>query len=320
MPSSLTIKIRTLDAPSRRSWRCSLFVALLHNSEAGDEDHSAEAITALIANAGHEVAYHSIDGPSWERTLDEDPDLVAIAGGDGTVGAVLTAMAKREQVLVTVLPLGSANNIARVLGVPDRPPEELVAGWATATRRRFRLGDLQAPNRNETFVETVGGGLFAAAIKEAERVQDDDDDKVELGLRVLRRLVDELPTQPWQLKLDGVEHHGSYLAVETMVIGETGARIPLAPAARPDDRRIDVVLIRDEDRDPLREYFEARLAAGAQPSPQFEVHRCQRAELEPLTPGCMRVDDELWDVSSWTGAGQAVTTVAPVAIEILAPR
>ena len=75
--------------------------------------------------------------------------------------------------------------------------------------------------------------MFAAAIKEAERVQDDDDDKVDLGLRLLRRLVDELPTQPWQLRLDGVEHHGSYLAVEAMVIGETGPRVPLAPAARP---------------------------------------------------------------------------------------
>ena len=202
----------------------------------------------MIANAGHEVAYHPVDGPSWRRALDEDPDLVAIAGGDGTVRAVLTAMAERAQALVTVLPLGSANNIARALGFPDRPPEELIAGWSTATRRRFRLGDLQAPDRHEAFVETVGGGLFAEAIKEAERVQDDDDDKVELGLRVLHRLVEELPTQPWHLRLDGVEHHGRYLAVEAMVIGETGPRVPLAPAARPDDRRIDVVLIRDEDR------------------------------------------------------------------------
>ena len=294
---------------------------LLHNSEAGDEDHSAEAITSLIAKAGHEVAYHSVDSPSWPRALDDDPDLVAVAGGDGTVGAVLTEMAEREQALVTVLPLGSANNIARALGFPDRPTEKLVAGWATATRRRFRLGDLQAPNRHEAFVETVGGGLFAAAIKEAERVQDDDDDKVDLGLRLLRRLVDELPTQPWHLTLDGVEHHGSYLAVEAMVIGETGPRVPLAPTARAEDRHIDVVLIRDEDRSPLREYFEARLADRPHPLPPLDVHRCLTAELTPLTPVSMRVDDELWDASSWIGAGDhAVVTVAPVVSEILMPQ
>ena len=88
-------------------------------------------------------------------------------------------------------------------------------------------------------METVGGGLFAAAIKEAERVQDDDDDKVDLGLRLLRRLVDESPTQPWHLALDGVEHHGSYLAVEAMVIGETGPafRWPNGTRGRPTHRR-----------------------------------------------------------------------------------
>ena len=118
--------------------------------------------------------------------------------------------------------------------------------------------------------------------------------------------------------LDGVEHRGRYLAVEAMVIGETGPRVPLAPAARPEDRHIDVVLIGDEDRHQLREYLDARLADRAQPSPSFEVHRCLKSELEPLAPTLMRVDDEPWDTSSWIGTGgHAVATVAPVAIEIL---
>ena len=291
---------------------------LLHNSDAGDEDHSADAITALVANAGHEVAYHSLDGPDWQQALVEAVDLVAIAGGDGTVRKVLTAMAEREQALVTVLPLGSANNIAHAFGL-GRSPEELVAGWSTATRRRFRLGDLRAPERREIFVETVGGGLFAEAIKQAEGIEQDDDDKVELGLRVLRRLVDELPTQPWHLVLDGVEHHGDYLAVEAMVIEETGPRVPLAPAARPEDRLIDVVLVGEEDRHQLRGYFEARLADRPEPLPRFEVQRCLKAELEPLAAAAsMRVDDEVWDISSWTATGgRAEVSVAPVVIEIL---
>ena len=66
------------------------------------------------------------------------------------------------------------------------------------------------------------------------------------------------------------------------MIGETGPRVPLAPAARPDDRRIDVVLIVRPDRHQLREYLEARLLTRPQPVPRFEVHRCLKAELEPL--------------------------------------
>ena len=145
---------------------------------------------------------------------------------------------------------------------------------------------------DKIFVETVGGGLFAEAIREAERDQQDDDDKVELGLRVLRRLVDELPTQPWRLGLDGVEHHGRYLAVEAMVIGETGPRVPLAPAARPrtgtstsswSERRIGISFGSTSKRDS---------PTAPEPSPSFDVHRCLKSELEPLAPTLMRVDDE----------------------------
>jgi diacylglycerol kinase family enzyme len=292
----------------------------LHNSDAGDEDHSADAITTLVMNAGHEVAYHSLDGPDWPQAPVDAADLVAIAGGDGTVRTVLRAMAEREQALVTVLPLGSANNIANAFGLGDRSAAELIAGWSNAARRRFRLGALRAPDRSDAFVETVGGGLFAEAIKQAEGIEQDDDDKVELGLRVLRRLVDEMPLQPWRLVLDGVEHHGDYLAVEAMVIGETGPRVPLAPATRPEDRLVDVVLVGEEVRQQLRGYFEARLEDHAPTPPRFKVHRCLKAELEPLAFIWMRVDDELWDTASWIGTGgQAIASVAPVTIEILAP-
>ena len=55
--------------------------------------------------------------------------------------------------------------------------------------------------------------------------------------------------------------------------------------------------------------------------PPLDVHRCLTAELTPLTPASMRVDDELWDASSWIGAGdRAVVTVAPVVSEILMPQ
>ena len=43
--------------------------------------------------------------------------LVIVGGGDGTIRAVLPAVARREVVL-GILPLGTANNFARSVGVP----------------------------------------------------------------------------------------------------------------------------------------------------------------------------------------------------------
>ncbi len=46
-----------------------------------------------------------------------DVPLVIVGGGDGTIRAVLPAVARREVVL-GILPLGTANNFARSVGVP----------------------------------------------------------------------------------------------------------------------------------------------------------------------------------------------------------
>jgi diacylglycerol kinase (ATP) len=319
MPSSFTIKIRTVCAPSRRSRRCSLFVALLHNPEAGDEDHSAEALSSLIGQAGHDIVYCSTHEPGWRKAI-ADADLVAVAGGDGTVRKALTALGDTAPPLIAVLPLGWANNIARAFGIDNQPPEELIAGWATAERRRFRLGELHAPRTRKRFVETVGGGLFARAIEQAESVERPGQDTIELGLRLLRRLVEELPTQTWSVTLDGVEHHGDYLAVEAMVIGETGPQVPLAPAADPDDRHLDIVLIADDDREPLATYLEARLDDRSTDAPQFRIHRCHRAELRPLAPVPIRVDDALWDTTEQGDhAGPFRVSVARTTLEVLTP-
>ena len=51
-------------------------------------------------------------------------------GGDGTVGRVTRRMVGRG-VPITVLPSGTANNIARSLGLIERPFEELIRGWET---------------------------------------------------------------------------------------------------------------------------------------------------------------------------------------------
>lgn len=78
----------------------------------------------MIGHAGHDIVYRSTREPGWEKAI-ADADLVAVAGGDGTVGKALTALGDIEPPLIAVLPLGSANNIARALGIDNQSPEEL---------------------------------------------------------------------------------------------------------------------------------------------------------------------------------------------------
>src|SRR5262249_31544981 len=136
---------------------------------------------------------------------------------------------------VTVLPHGSANNIAGALGLADRPLEQLVEAWDAAEPGPFHLAELRAPDRDSLLLQAVGGGLFAESLARGEQLETDGVDKVELGLRLLRRLVDELPAQRWEIELDGDTVSGDYLAVEAMITGETGPSVPLAPSVSPMD-------------------------------------------------------------------------------------
>ncbi len=293
----------------------------MHNPGAGDEDHSAEAVGSLIERAGHKVAYFSTDEPGWKRALDMQSDLIAIAGGDGTVGTVLAELAAVSPRLVTILPIGSANNIARAFQLTGRTPDELIAGWADAERRRYRLGEITAPDRREIFVETVGGGLFAESILRASQRENDDEDKVELGLRVLRELVDELPVQPWRVELDGIDYSGDFLAVEAMVIGDTGPKVPLAPAADPDDRLLDIVLIRDQDRDQLASYLDDRLHRRRSQPLSLTVKRSITVVIAPSTERSMRIDDTLWETAAWIeDGGHARAGILGAPVELLVPR
>lgn len=276
-------------------------------------------LTRLVRSAGHSVEYRSTEEPGWDGALAPDADLVAVAGGDGTVGDVLRGLRDgRRRWLLTVLPLGSANNIAHSLGLTGRDLADLVAGWPGAARRPYRLGDVTSDGGGATFVEAVGGGLFAESVRQTP--DEPDGDKVLLGLRTLRRLLDELPAEPWEAELDGRPRECRCIAVEAMAIGWTGPGVPLAPAADPGDEVLDVVMVEDGDRAELGAYVDERLRGRFPRPPELPRTRCQSAVLAAPPGSALRIDDELWEPSRTTdGRARLVVTAAAAVVEMLLP-
>ena len=145
-------------------------VTLIHNPGAGRQDHDAKALLKLLRRAGHKPRYQSADEKGWDRVLDKRADLVAVAGGDGTVAGVTRRMVGRD-VPVAILPSGTANNIARSLGLLKKPFEELVRGWPEARRVRLDVGIASGPWGQRYFVEGLGAGLFAGMLVRSEQNQ-----------------------------------------------------------------------------------------------------------------------------------------------------
>jgi len=291
-------------------------VILIHNPGAGGEGHAPKALAAAIASAGHEV-YRVV---SREEPLREEltgrADLIAVAGGDGTVREVFKSMAGRATP-VTVIPLGTANNIARSLGIdPGTDPAVLAAGWDDGSLQRYDLGTCYYGADQRTFVESTGGGLFAEVLVRAEEHGGPaGDDKIELGLRILRDVLRDAPVFEFRVEVDGSDLSRELIGIEVTNVPETGPQVPLDPDVDPGDGLLEVVMIDPAARESLMAYVERRLAGGDPDPPMFETHRGRRIALGLPRGAPLHLDDEMVidDATEEGIRGVAVTAGSAVA-------
>jgi diacylglycerol kinase family enzyme len=270
-----------------------LRVIVLHNPTAGDAELGPEAIVSALAAAGHGARWRSLKEDGWQEVLAEPADLVAVAGGDGSVRKVFLALVG-SQLPVALLPVGSANNIARSLDLEEDDPASLIRRWSEHRLRPFDIGTFSAEGEPR-FVEAAGGGLFAEVLARAKEdsANPSGGSKVEHGLRLLLGAVTRLEPHSWRIAVDGRELSRELLGVEATNVRETGPNVPLAPGADPGDGLLEVVLIGPEHRQAVADYLEARLAGGEAAAPGFDVRRGRRIELQPPAGARLHMDDEL---------------------------
>ena len=294
-------------------------ITLVYNPTAGSEDREGSELSALLESSGHAVTAASVEDDRWKQLLADPGELVVVAGGDGTVRKVFRELATSD-VDVTILPVGSANNIARALGLADADIGRLTQELADAELHRFDLARATAPWGETVVVESLGVGLLAEVLARAD---DDasDEDKVDSGLRLLAEVLRDLPARDWELEVDDTGLSGSYLAVEVMNIRETGPNIPLAPAADPGDGRVDVVRVREVDRLPLLDYVEARLRGEPAEIPALAVDRGHAVSLRAARRASIRADDELWRHDAVADDGDSVRVDAgALGVRVRVPR
>lgn len=228
-------------------------VALVHNTSAGKEDHSDADLTKALRAAGHEVTLVVSRVKELTAALQQSPcDLVVVAGGDGTVGRVACGLAG-WQVPLSILPLGTANNTARALGMPQRP-KKLAKSWHDATPVPFDLGLLSDGAWCARFSEAVGFGVFAQTIAHAKRQPTSTSDVAQTLKRdrkLFKSVAKTLAPRHYDIHADGQDLSGQYLLVEVMNVRYLGPRLDLSPKSNPGDGAFELLLVGAEQRDAL---------------------------------------------------------------------
>jgi diacylglycerol kinase family enzyme len=219
---------------------------LLHNPKAGDNRVSAEDLVRAFAKAGYEVRYCVKDDEAgFAAGLAAGPDLVAVAGGDGSVGQLLRFHAALTMP-VALLPLGTSNNIARSFGM-STDVLSLIPRLRDAPARRLDVGIANGPWGYRLFVESVGLGLLAPMM--TRRIEAETAARARALVRksVIATVKRARAARLW-LSVDGRVIEEEVLMAEVTSISRVGPALPLLRESHTGDGMIDAVLLRASDR------------------------------------------------------------------------
>lgn len=272
-------------------------VKLLHNPGAGEGETSKQELIRQIESAGFECSYSSTKGFRWENIETADIDFLILAGGDGTVRKIAEELLARKVIEkrfpIGLIPLGTANNIAKTLQLLG-DPTDLIKSWHAENVRKFDVGQIAGLKEPAFFLESFGYGLFPKLMREMKKQKrngiEDPKERILTALKILRDLIDKTRVKECRLEINGKDYSADFLLVEIMNIRSIGPNLNLAPAADPSDGQFDVVLITEKQRAALAEYVERKID-GQEVLFDFPVLKAK--ELKFLWSGKhLHVDDE----------------------------
>jgi diacylglycerol kinase (ATP) len=253
---------------------------IFHNPEAGHEDLPRHIVLEPLQRAGHEVVWIEKGSVELGAALAQPFDAVVVAGGDGSVGSVGRELAARG-IPIAILPYGTANNIASIVGATSENLLQLLEHGKTIP---FDLGTLDSAVASRRFLEGIGLGAFAEAAailtahtdgpfapegREAELARD---------RQVLGECVSRTPGYACRLVLDDTEVVGTWLLVEVTNAGLIGPNLRLSGDAVPYDGLLDVVAVDVAEREALLAFVRAHQRQVAV-VPPLTVHRARRVTL-----------------------------------------
>jgi diacylglycerol kinase family enzyme len=267
-------------------------VTLFHNPGAGKKGHGKDEILAALELANHKVRYVSTKSDEFKKEIEKtEGDFIVAAGGDGTVAEVIARLGNRK-LPIGILPLGTANNIARSLAIAGEP-QILVETWNIERTRRLDIGRVDGPSGLAHFVESVGVGIVPEMLLKARKLGKEKGAlNLQKGRELLRAIARDAKPLELGIMVDGKKLDGEWLGAEVLNIPYTGPGLPLAPKADLTDGMLDLICFDKAGSRALSDWFEKPAEA-----PPPGVTRRGRMVSFNFRNAPWRVDDEAFKAS-----------------------
>jgi diacylglycerol kinase (ATP) len=277
-------------------------------SEEGEGEQYEERIVTALRKQGIEVEvrYTTPEDPGRglaQQAAEEGVDIIIAAGGDGTIHAVAAGLLGTKGTL-GIIPVGTMNNIARSLAIPEDIEEacKIIVGGKT---RPIDVGKIN----DQVFLEVAGVGLEAALFPAAEEIKSKGWSSTLHG--IFAGLAKLFAFQPTRFRIAFDERRSrSYNAIQVSICNTPyyGAHFSFAPDAVMDDGFLDVLIYKNFSKiEYLRHAFS--ISQGRRPFVPKIMHRKVKSlRIHAETPVEMHADG----VSQ--GVTPATITVVPGAL------
>ncbi len=176
-------------------------------------------------------------------------DAVVAVGGDGTVHEVVNGLVRAstdgEGPALGIIPLGTGNDLAWSLGLPENDPEAACRALLAGHTRMLDLGQV-TDERGQTWIfdSMLGAGFDAAAAQEAGRIRRLHGLAMYL-VAVLRILPRYGRAPEVTVSYNGTRVTRRMLMVSVANARRTGGGFLMAPAAHLDDGLFDLTVAGD---------------------------------------------------------------------------
>ncbi len=174
-----------------------------------------------------------------ERAARAGAHCIVAVGGDGTVHEVANGMLRAGgDAVLGVIPIGTGNDFAKLVGVYRHDPVRAVRRLVTARAVAFDAGRVL----DEYFVNSAGFG-FGAEVVRLRKAMPGLSGFLSYFVPVVRAFARFRPGR-FEVRASGFSETGYMMMVEVCNGTTAGGSYQFAPGALPGDGRLDVCLVR----------------------------------------------------------------------------
>lgn len=227
---------------------------IIHNPVAGQR--TAQLVHAVAASLDRQGATVSLRATAYAGQAEEivraecgHHDVIAVAGGDGTLMEVVNGLAPDDGQVVAIIPAGTANVVALELGLP-RDPDALAATILKADVRRVSTGSING----RRFVFTAGAGFDAAVVASVDPALKKQAGKMAFVAAAVRTLVG-YPFPVFEIEVDGTNQKAAGIIV--MNGRYYGGRHVIAPDNQLEEPGFATIVLKDGGRLSALKYIAA---------------------------------------------------------------